>query len=285
MKQIKWVLVATWAVMVGSAMAVERVVSTAGNASEIVAALGKEALLVGVDTTSMRPKEVMADKPKIGYRRQLSAEGILSLNPDLILLAPDAGPPAVLAQIEASGSKLLRLKDSQTLAGIREEVALIAHAIGAEEAGNALIEKLLEEEKALDAVRKIDKSHRALVLIDAGSQAMTALGAQSAGANLLAILQLDNAFTTQGRKPMSDEALASTDAAVILLASRVDLDAPTIAPIAPEHRYASLLAQTVAGKHECVFTVNLLDALGFGLETARFSREILQRIEPCLLPK
>lgn len=58
-----------------------------GYASEIVAALGKADKLVGVDTTSVKPQTIMEKKPKIGYRRQLSAEGILSLTPDLIILA------------------------------------------------------------------------------------------------------------------------------------------------------------------------------------------------------
>lgn len=53
----------------------EKIVSTAGYASEIVVALGKADNLVGVDTTSIKPLDVMGAKPKIGYRRQLSAEG------------------------------------------------------------------------------------------------------------------------------------------------------------------------------------------------------------------
>ncbi|MEN2899713.1 hypothetical protein NJNGDCLN_01360 [Mannheimia haemolytica] len=39
--------------------AAEKIVSTAGYASEIVAALGKADKLVGVDTTSVKPQTIM----------------------------------------------------------------------------------------------------------------------------------------------------------------------------------------------------------------------------------
>ncbi|MEN2938667.1 Hemin-binding periplasmic protein HmuT [Mannheimia haemolytica] len=127
--------------------AAEKIVSTAGYASEIVAALGKADKLVGVDTTSVKPQTIMEKKPKIGYRRQLSAEGILSLTPDLIILAPDAGPNAVIEQIKASGIPLLHLGEKPSLAGIREDIQQIAKAIGAESEAKQLTETILADEK------------------------------------------------------------------------------------------------------------------------------------------
>ena len=41
--------------------------------------------------------------PQVGYQRTLSAEGILSLAPDLVLASEAAGPPAVLDQVRSAG--------------------------------------------------------------------------------------------------------------------------------------------------------------------------------------
>ena len=58
--------------------------------------------LVGVDTTSLYP-EAARRLPSVGYARSLSAEGVLSLRPTLIVASEDAGPPAVLRQLSAAG--------------------------------------------------------------------------------------------------------------------------------------------------------------------------------------
>ncbi len=88
----------------GAARAEEarRIVSVAGSLTEIVYALGAEDRLVGVDATSLHPPSARA-LPQVGYHRSLSAEGILSLAPDLVLASETAGPPAILDQIRSAG--------------------------------------------------------------------------------------------------------------------------------------------------------------------------------------
>ncbi len=67
-------------------------------------ALGARELLVGVDTTSLYPAAVTR-LPNVGYVRQLSAEGLLSLRPDLVLTGSEAGPEAALDQARAAASR------------------------------------------------------------------------------------------------------------------------------------------------------------------------------------
>ena len=57
-----------------------RLVTISGAITEVVYALGAEAQLVGTDTTSLYPLAALKT-PKVGYMRQLSAEGLLSLKP------------------------------------------------------------------------------------------------------------------------------------------------------------------------------------------------------------
>src|SRR5690606_37605592 len=68
----------------------QRWVSAGGALSEWVSALGGESKLVGVDTTSQHPASLKA-LPSIGYQRQLSAEGILSLRPQILVGTEEMG--------------------------------------------------------------------------------------------------------------------------------------------------------------------------------------------------
>ncbi|QLB18391.1 hemin ABC transporter [Mannheimia granulomatis] len=269
---------------INTVKAADKIVSTAGYASEIVARLGKADNLVGVDTTSVKPQDIMDKKPKIGYRRQLSAEGILSLQPDLVILAPDAGPQAVVEQIKASGVRLLTLVDTQSLEGIRDDIEQIAKAIGAESESKTLIEKILADEKKLVEFRTQHATDKnALILIDTASQGIFALGKNSVGDHFLRLINLTNNFQTEGNKPLSTESLASSNATVILLASRNEAkDSATIVKLAKNHPQYAQLSNTQAGKKGCIFAINILDALGFGPYTANYAHQILTTIQPCL---
>ena len=56
-----------------------------GAVTEIVYALGAEKRLVARDSTSLYPEAALA-LPDVGYMRQLSPEGVLSVNPSAILM-------------------------------------------------------------------------------------------------------------------------------------------------------------------------------------------------------
>lgn len=111
-----------------------RLVSADGAITEIVYALDAGDRLVGVDSTSRFPPET-ARLPDIGYKRALSAEGILGLRPGLVLATDDAGPPEVLAQIAAAGVEVRRIPDAPTVAGLTENVGAVAAVLGREAAG------------------------------------------------------------------------------------------------------------------------------------------------------
>lgn len=68
--------------------------------NEMIYALGAQANLVGVDYSSTYPPEIKT-LPTVGYHRALSAEGILSLHPTLIIHDNNIGPDNVVRQLQA----------------------------------------------------------------------------------------------------------------------------------------------------------------------------------------
>jgi iron complex transport system substrate-binding protein len=79
-----------------------RIISVGAAITETLIALGVGDRLVGIDTTSDAPPAATAIA-RVGYLRSLGAEGLLSLSPGLVVVSEEAGPPAVLDQVRASG--------------------------------------------------------------------------------------------------------------------------------------------------------------------------------------
>lgn len=78
----------------------QRIVCIGEAYNEMIYALGAQANLVGVDYSSTYPPEIKS-LPTVGYHRALSAEGILSLHPTLIIDDDNIGPDSVVRQLQA----------------------------------------------------------------------------------------------------------------------------------------------------------------------------------------
>lgn len=77
----------------------QRIVCIGQAYNEMIYALGAQSNLVGVDYSSTYPPEIKK-LPTVGYHRALSAEGILSLHPTLILNDNNIGPDNVVRQLQ-----------------------------------------------------------------------------------------------------------------------------------------------------------------------------------------
>ena len=99
------VLALSWAY---GATAAERIVVAGGSLTELIYAMGAGERVVGVDETTSYPPET-TKLPHIGYWKQLSSEGILSLRPDSVITWQDAGPQIVLDQLRAQKVNVVTL--------------------------------------------------------------------------------------------------------------------------------------------------------------------------------
>ena len=93
----------------------ERVIAIGGTVTEIVYALNAEDRLVAVDVTSLYPPEALQTLPSVGNIREISAENVLALRPDLIITTRDIGPPESVELIESGGIRIEYLELENTL--------------------------------------------------------------------------------------------------------------------------------------------------------------------------
>ena len=238
-----------------------RIVSVGGALTEIVYALNAADKLVGVDTTSQYP-ETATQLPQVGYQRQLSAEGVLSLKPDVILLTEEAGPPAVLEQIKAAGIKVITLPAEHSVEGVIKKIHGVAEAVGKVPEGEAMIlefkRKLSAAQQALPQTNKPN----IVFLLNVGGGSPMAAGRNTAANAMIALAGGNNAFgdTHDGYKPVSSEAMIAANPGIILL-TKDTLD--TLGGIDKAVAIPGV-ALTDAGKNKRIVTLDSLYLLGFG---------------------
>lgn len=97
----------------GASGPAERVVCVSKQLNEFLFAIGAQGSLVGRDLTSVQPPAIRRI-PSVGYHRSLSAEGILSLRPTLLLTDGNVGPDAVLEQVRQVGIPITILRAGST---------------------------------------------------------------------------------------------------------------------------------------------------------------------------
>jgi iron complex transport system substrate-binding protein len=79
-----------------------RVVCVSKQINEFIYDIGAESHVVARDLTSIYPPEI-TKLPSVGYHRALSAEGIISMKPTLVLTDGNVGPESVLDQVKQVG--------------------------------------------------------------------------------------------------------------------------------------------------------------------------------------
>lgn len=268
-----------------SASAYERIVSATGNASETIAELGLADKLVAVDLTSKLPKEIMSKKPLIGYRRMLSAEGILSMQPDLLILAPDAGPPAVVKQLQAAKLMIMTIVNDKSIDGVVADIRQIAEKLDATEAAKPLIEGIRKDEKAVkDLIAAYPRQPKMVFLMDGGvGRGINGLGKGTAGDAMINIVGGNNIFAEEFNsvKAISAESMATADMDMIVIAAHGGGKEGTGIIENATADYSNL-ALTKAAKKNCIFRIGTVEALGFGPGVAAAAKEIAGKVKSCV---
>jgi iron complex transport system substrate-binding protein len=198
----------------------QRVVALGGDITEIVYALDAQQGLVGVDSTSMWPAAAR-QLPDVGYVRQLAAEGVLALRPQLILATHDAGPPQVMTQLRDAGVRIETMPTTHTPAAVVAKVQQVGRLLGRDAAAGVLVNRIEGDYAALaKAVAAMPQHPRVVFLLSAGSGSPMAAGQDTAAASAIALAGGVNvAQDFVGYKAISPESLAALAPDVIVLMS------------------------------------------------------------------
>jgi len=114
-----------------------RIVALNGGITETLFALGLGDSLVGRDVSSDLPEAEPIEVVTQGH--DVSPEGVLALNPSLVLADARTGPPEALAAIRNAGVPVVLVPEVWSLEEMPKRVRAIADAVGRSDAADAII--------------------------------------------------------------------------------------------------------------------------------------------------
>ena len=258
-------------VRVGSA---ERIVTLGPDVTEIAFALGVGDRIVGLDRSSRYPAEA-AEKPNVGYRRSLSAEGLLALRPDLIIAAQDIGPPEVVDILKGLSIAVVFVPEDNSLQGIGRKIGLVAATLDRD--GEELAKSVKADfEAAARMADRVPEAARKKVLFLHGLARPTAAGDGTAADAIIGYAGATNPFDgVNGYKAASEEALLTMAPDTILMLGDGN-GGPT-----PEEVFAvPALRNTPAAANRSLLVLDGPYMLGFGPRTAGAIRDLALALYP-----
>jgi iron complex transport system substrate-binding protein len=176
--------------------------------------LGFEKALAGVDVTSTYPASIQK-LPRVGHNRNISAEPVLALQPDLILSTANFLQPAIIDQFKSTGIKTVILQQEYSIAGTKKLIREVAAALQAPDKGEALCRLLDKEQQALQI---IPQSKKILFIYARGAGTMMVAGKETPLDKIITLAGAHNAADGfKDFKPLTTEALVAANPDVILL--------------------------------------------------------------------
>lgn len=266
-----------------------RIVSASNPLTQIVSALDREDLFVGLDKTS-HTKPAFDNIPDIGYRIQLSTEGILSLKPSLILLAHDSGPANVIEQLRKSHVEIIQFPELTDVESIQKTVAEIAQELNLSSKGDLLNQKVAQEAHSLDALSKSQPRLNGFFVLQEGNGqgSLQISGAQTGADKLLELININNLFAQDfiNYRAVTLENQIQVQPNVVLIGQRIAFDPETDAKaeVIPPFRLREegMKGWPKALQPACVFDVNMSNYLVYGIHIFEESEKLLTAIHQCI---
>jgi iron complex transport system substrate-binding protein len=248
-----------------------RIASIGGSITEIVYALGEQDKLVARDSTSLYP-EAALKLPDVGYMRQLSPEGVLSVNPTGLLVVEGSGPKETIDVLKKASIPFITVPETYDHAGILEKIRVVGEAFGADEKAAELSASVDADLAAAEKLTTgIPEKKRVLFILSMQGGKILAAGSGTAASGIIELAGAINAVEGySGYKQLSDEAAILAKPDIILMMDRGDGQGVSEAELFAH----PAIAPTPAGQAKRLVRMNGNYLLGFGPRTAGAIREL-----------
>ena len=255
----------------------EKVVVAGGSLTEIMYYLGLQQKIVALDVTSSYPKEAKK-LPSIGYVRALSTEGVLSLDPTLVIGENDMGPENVVEQIKRTNIDLRIIPETHSAEGIKSKVLCLGTIFDLNDKTKKKVnDELIPLIDDLEEIQKKNKKlkKRILLILSMQGTSPVVAGLGTAGDGFIKMTGASNVITEfEGWKPVSPESLILSNPDYILITSRGMRSFRSIDELVKQ----PALSLTNAAKNRNVIDINGMAMLGFGPRGIMTALKVARRI-------
>ena len=253
----------------GEVPSYKRIVALANGSAEIVAALGLKKYLVGRDIASTMPelKSIPIDESAM----QVSAEAVLSQHPDIVFIDSNTTPASALTTLRSAHIRLVLVPSAFTLADIQAKENVISKALHVPKAGKALVAQV-------SLLHFPQSKIKVAFLYMRGTASIYLIGGPGSGADSLlkadGFMDVGAANLKNPFNALTAEELIKLQPDVLLLMTK---GLESVGGINGLVAFPGI-AQTPAGIHKRVVTVDDSLLLSFGPRTIPMAKELHQLI-------
>ena len=260
-----------------SVTASTRIVATGSYIIEILLQLGMGPQLVGV-SGGIDHLATISRVPRLRGFRQMSAESILAMRPDLYISTTDITGPAVVDQIRQAGVRVALFENEPTLAGIEERITDLGALVGRQRPAAALLQRFRTDlADARGLVARTRTRPRGLFILSGGNRPTVVAGRGTGPANLLELAGCVNVATSiEGFRVMSQEAMIAAAPQFIL----INRDGREVRDGVPVALTAPGALQTPAGRARRLISMPGEYLQGFGILTPSAIRALARAVHP-----
>lgn len=246
-----------------NAVAGDKIISAGASITEIIYALGAQQRLVGTDVTSIQWHN--GTLPDVGYHRQLTIEGLLSLNPDQLIASKEAGPENTLSLLKQAGVAVTIVSSGNEIADLKQRIHEVGLQTDRAEQAQTLMRKVDQLASQLRQLTPPAKQQKKAVFLLLREDRPASLAGKETPAD--AIIQLMGATNPAAAdissyKPASSEALIAMAPDVILVSQRTLSAIGGVDALLQAH---PMLAATPAGQNKQILPIagtSLIGELG-----------------------
>ena len=261
-----------------AAKSFDKTIVAGGSLTEIIYFLNEEEKLVAVDITSNYPEKA-TELPSIGYVRTLSTEGVLSLDPNLILGEEDMGPPLVIDQIKSTGVDLRVIEEDYTLESITGKILCVGEILGVKEKATKLINSELQKniDNLIDTrLAGVNKNKKVMIILGMDGTSPMVAGLQTSGNGFIGMIGASNIMSSfEGWKPVSAESILVQNPDLIIITNRGLNNFGTIEKLAQHPS----LAFTNAAQNLNILAIDGMSLLGFGPRTIEVANTVAEKLK------
>ena len=262
----------------------ERVVGVSKQINEFLYEIGAESVLVARDLTSIYPPAIR-DLPSVGYHRALSAEGIISMRPTMLLTDGNLGPDAVVEQVKKVGIPVVVMSPGSTVDSAQALMRQLGERFGRKDAADSVIAAWKGEMRSAlaDSARWAAAPKPRVLVMHFGqlNNSYLALKRGSAADRIITWAGGTNAVDSVGGMLRLTPELIARAAPDVIIATDVGFDR-----MGSAEKFATLpgVSLTPAAKNGRIHRVDETEVMYFGPRTPASIRKMTEWLHPADAP-
>ena len=251
-------------VLVSTLSYASKIVGIGGSITETIIALGHEDELIGVDQSSIYPKEITSKLPSVGYWLSLPKEGIISLKPEIVMVSSQAKPKKVVDELPKYGIKVYVIEDNPSLESAKKKIKQIGGILGEDKKADKIISRIEKNVLKIQEEIKGKSKPKVLFVFSQGQGTMMAAGQNTKPGVMIELAGGENVVKFDRYSKISPESILKMNPDVIIKSNHAGYSGLD----------DSVVASTNAGKNNQIYTIDMLLISGFTVRVDNALQEL-----------